>query len=80
MMWKSLVSLAKRRTQITDQIATIDDLRCGSITSTTGDVASRAAFCHQPNQPAHSPNLRPPTRRAARPLRSLPDPAARAQG
>jgi hypothetical protein len=32
MMMKSLEALAQRRTQITDQIASLGDLRCGSIT------------------------------------------------
>jgi hypothetical protein len=58
MMPKSLESLAQRRVQITDQIAALGDLRCGSITSTTGRCGKLNCHCHQPNQPSHGPNPR----------------------
>jgi hypothetical protein len=58
MMPKSLESLAQRRVQITDQIAALGDLRCGSITSTTGRCGKPNCHCHQPNQPGHGPNPR----------------------
>ena len=55
---KSLQSLAQRRVQITDRIAALGDLRCGSITSTTGRCGKPNCHCHQPNQPGHGPNPR----------------------
>ena len=58
MMPKSLESLAQRRVQITDRIAALTDLRCGSITSTTGRCGKPNCRCHQPKAPGHGPNLR----------------------
>jgi len=58
MMPQSLESVAQRRVQITDRIAALGDLRCGSITSTTGRCGKPNCHCHQPNQPVHGPNLR----------------------
>ncbi|MDP2996850.1 MAG: hypothetical protein Q8N47_05125 [Bryobacterales bacterium] len=58
MMPKSLESLAQRRVQITDRIAALGDLRCGSITSTTGRCGKPNCHCHQPNQTGHGPNPR----------------------
>jgi hypothetical protein len=58
MMPKSLESLAQRRAQITNQIVALGDLRCGSITSTTGRCGKPNCHCHQPKQPGHGPNLR----------------------
>jgi len=58
MMPKSLESLAERRAQITDQIAGLGDLRCGSITSTTGRCGKPNCHCHRPKDPGHGPNLR----------------------
>ncbi len=58
MMPKSLESLAQRRVQITDQIAALSDLRCGSFTSTTGRCGKPNCHCHQPKDPGHGPNLR----------------------
>lgn len=58
MMPKSLESLAQRRVQITDRIAALGDLRCGSITSTTGRCGKPNCHCHQPNQAGHGPNPR----------------------
>jgi len=77
MMPKSLESLAQRRAQISDQIATLGDLRCGSITSTTGRCGKPNCHCHQPNQPAHGPNLRLTYKvRGKTVTESLPNPAA----
>jgi hypothetical protein len=76
-MPKSLESLAQRRAQITDQIAALGDLRCGSITSTTGRCGKPNCHCHQPNQPAHGPNLRLTYKVGGKTVtESLPDPAA----
>ena len=58
MMPRSLESLAQRRVQISDQIAALGDLRCGSITSTTGRCGKPNCHCHQPNQTGHGPNPR----------------------
>lgn len=55
---KSLESLAQRRVQITDRIAALGDLRCGSITSTTGRCGKPNCHCHHPNQAGHGPNPR----------------------
>jgi len=55
---KSLESLEQQRADITDQIAALGDLRCGSITSTTGRCGKPSCHCHQPKDPGHGPNLR----------------------
>ena len=55
---KSLDSLEQLRTSITNQIAALGDLRCGSITSTTGRCGKPNCHCHQPKDPGHGPNLR----------------------
>src|SRR5882672_3216244 len=55
---KSLEALEDRRTHITNQIAALGDLRCGSITSTTGRCGKPNCHCHQPKDPGHGPNFR----------------------
>jgi hypothetical protein len=55
---QSLESLEQQRANITDQIAALGDLRCGSITSTTGRCGKPSCHCHQPKDPGHGPNLR----------------------
>ena len=55
---KSLESLEQQRTSIATQIASLGDLRCGSITSTTGRCGKPNCHCHQPRDPGHGPNLR----------------------
>ena len=55
---KSLESLEKQRTNIANQIASLGDLRCGSITATTGRCGKPNCHCHQPKDPGHGPNLR----------------------
>jgi hypothetical protein len=57
-MPKSLESLEQQRANIVEQIVQLDDLRCGSITATTGRCGKPNCRCHQPNQPGHGPNLR----------------------
>ena len=54
----SLDSLEQRRVAITNQIAALGDLRCGSITSTTGRCGKANCHCHLPGNPGHGPNLR----------------------
>ena len=58
MMPKSLEALEQHRANIADQIAALGDLRCGSITSTTGRCGKPNCHCHQPKDPGHGPNLR----------------------
>ncbi len=55
---KSLESMEQQRANITHQIAALGDLRCGSITSTTGRCGKPNCHCHQPKDPGHGPNLR----------------------
>lgn len=77
MIPKSLESLAQRRVQITDQIAALTDLRCGSITSTSGRCGKPNCRCHQAEAPGHGPNLRLTYKlRGKTVTESLPNPAA----
>ena len=55
---ESLQNLEQQRARIADQIAALGDLRCGSITSTTGRCGKPNCHCHQPKDPGHGPNLR----------------------
>src|SRR5664280_2263556 len=55
---KSLESLEQHRANIANQVAALGDLRCGSITSTTGRCGKPNCHCHQPEDPGHGPNLR----------------------
>jgi hypothetical protein len=55
---KSLELLEQQRASIASRIAALGDLRCGSITSTTGRCGKPTCHCHQPNDPGHGPNLR----------------------
>src|ERR1700689_4085874 len=55
---KSLESLEQQRTGIANQIESLGDLRCGSVTSTTGRCGKPSCHCHQPKDPGHGPNLR----------------------
>ena len=55
---KSLESLEQQRANIASQIVALGDLRCGSITSTTGRCGKPNCHCHQPKDPGHGPNLR----------------------
>jgi hypothetical protein len=58
MIPKSLESLEQQRANIANQITALGDLRCGSITSTTGRCGKPNCHCHQPKDPGHGPNLR----------------------
>jgi len=55
---KSLEYLEEQRARITNQMAALGDLRCGSISSTTGRCGKPNCHCHQPNDPGHGPNPR----------------------
>jgi hypothetical protein len=55
----------------------LGDLRCGSITYTTGRCGKSACHCHQPNDPGHGPNLRLTYKAQGKSVtESLPDQAA----
>jgi len=58
MMPRSMELLEQQRASIANQIAALGDLRCGSITSTTGRCGKPNCHCHQPKDPGHGPNLR----------------------
>jgi hypothetical protein len=74
---KSLDSLEQQRANITNQIAALGDLRCGSITSTTGRCGKPSCHCHQPKDPGHGPNLRLTYKFNGKTVtESLPDPSA----
>lgn len=74
---KSLESLEQRRASIATQIAALSDLRCGSITSTTGRCGKPNCRCHQPKDPGHGPNLRLTYKANGKTItESLPDQAA----
>jgi hypothetical protein len=77
MMLKSLEALQQQRALIANQIAELGDLRCGSITSTTGRCGKPNCRCHQPRQRGHGPNLRLTYKAQGRTrTESLPDAAA----
>src|SRR5271157_3102802 len=74
---KSLEALEQKRGQVTDQIAALADLRCGSITSTTGRCGKPNCRCHRPDAPGHGPNLRLTYKLHGKTVtESLPTPAA----
>lgn len=73
----SLESLEQQRANIANQIAALDDLRCGSITSTIGRCGKPNCHCHLPNDPGHGPNLRLTYKAKGKTVtESLPDQAA----
>src|SRR6266545_3048666 len=73
----SLDSLQQRRAQISNQIATLGDLRSGSITPTTGRCGKPACHCHRPGDPGHGPNPRLTFKVHGKTVtQSLPSPAA----
>ena len=77
MMPRSLQSLEQQRAKIVEQIVELDDLRCGSITSTTGRCGKPNCRCHRPNQPGHGPHLRLTYKVQSQTVtESLPNPAA----
>ncbi len=73
----SLDALDQRRVQLTDQIASLGDRRCGSITPTSGRCGKPNCHCHQPDDPGHGPNLRLTFKVEGKTVTvSLPNPAA----
>src|SRR5262245_38761157 len=74
---QSLESLEERRIQIAQEMAALGDLRCGSITATSGRCGKPNCRCHQPGQPGHGPNLRLTFKVHSKTItKSLPDAAA----
>lgn len=77
MTTRSLPALEQQRAEITHQIATLGDLRSGSISPTSGRCGKPNCHCHQPGQPGHGPNLRLTFKVQGKTVtESLPDPAA----
>src|SRR5580704_7547921 len=54
----SLPDLESRRVDLVKQIASLGDLRSGSISDTSGRCGKPNCRCHQPGQPVHGPNPR----------------------
>jgi len=80
-LWRSWAQTRKETRngykKITDRVAALNDLRCGSITSTTGRCGKPNCRCHQPNAPGHGPNLRLTYKLQGKTVtESLPNPAA----
>jgi len=76
-MAHSLAELEQRRETIAQQIAQLDDLRPGSVTSTSGRCGKPGCRCHQPGQPGHGPNFRLTYKVKGKSVsESLPTPAA----
>ena len=74
---ESLESLEQQRANIANQIAALGDLRCGSITATSGRCGKPSCHCHQPKDPGHGPNLRLTYKLSGKTVtESLPDQAA----
>jgi hypothetical protein len=58
MMPKSMEALEQQRAALADQISALGDLRCGSVTSTSGRCGKPNCHCHLPKDSGHGPNLR----------------------
>jgi hypothetical protein len=54
----SLSDLESRRAELLNQLGSLGDLRCGSISNTTGRCGKSNCRCHRPGQPPHGPNPR----------------------
>lgn len=77
MIPQSLEALEQQRAHVSHQIAALGDLRCGSITSTSGRCGKPNCHCHKPDQPGHGPNPRLTFKVQGRTrTESLPDAAA----
>ena len=76
-MTRPLAELEQRREAITAQFGQLDDLRPGSVTSTSGRCGKPDCHCHQPGQPGHGPNFRLTYKVKGKSIsESLPTPAA----
>lgn len=57
-MSDSLQDLESRRADLVKQIASLGDLRSGSISDTSGRCGKPNCRCHKPGNPVHGPNPR----------------------
>src|SRR5580658_7084275 len=74
----SLQDLETRRANLAKQIASLGDLRSGSISDTSGRCGKPNCRCHQPGQPMHGPNPRLTYKDQGKTVtESLPTPTAR---
>jgi hypothetical protein len=73
----TLPDLEVRRAEIVNQLASLGDLRSGSISNTSGRCGKPNCHCHQPGQPVHGPNPRLTYKEQGKTItESLPHPAA----
>lgn len=73
----SLRDLESQRAQLLTQIASLGDLRSGSISDTSGRCGKPNCRCHKPGNPVHGPNPRLTYKdRGKTVTESLPTPAA----
>ena len=73
----ALPDLESRRSEIVKKLARLGDLRCGSISNTSGRCGKPNCHCHQPGQPAQGPNPRLTYKEQGKTMaESLPTPAA----
>ena len=57
-MSDSFQALESRRADLVRQIASLNDLRSGSISNTRGRCGKPNCRCHKPGHPMHGPNPR----------------------
>ena len=77
-MPESLQDLESRRAELIKRLVRLGDLRCGSISDTSGRCGKPNCRCHQPGQPVHGPNPRLTYKVRGRTItESLPTPFAR---
>jgi len=57
-MSESLQALERKRAEVLQKIASLGDLRPGSLTTTQGKCGKAECCCRQPNHPGHGPHWR----------------------
>jgi Family of unknown function (DUF6788) len=57
-MTESLQGLERKRTAVLEKMATLGDLRPGSLTTTRGKCGKSECCCKQPGHPGHGPHWR----------------------
>ena len=57
-MSESLQALERKRVEILQKIASLGDLRPGSLTTTQGKCGKAECCCRQPDHPGHGPHWR----------------------
>ena len=57
-MSESLQALERRRAELLETIATLGDLRPGSLTTTQGKCGKAECCCKEPGHPGHGPHWR----------------------